>query len=101
MVVAFDIDGTLETSSGPVSTALLRSIQRGGSYVYLVSPSSARPQGFPILANGTQRRDNLLAVKAMHPDEENFIYVSDNGDQAEAEAAGFEYQWPSAFVEVT
>jgi hypothetical protein len=100
MVVAFDIDGTLETSNGPVSTNLLRSIQRGGSYVYLVSPSAARPQGFPILANG-QRRDNLLAVKAMHPDEEEFIYVSDNGDEAEAEAAGFEYQWPSAFVEVT
>lgn len=91
-VYAFDIDGTLETSGGPVKTSMLLSLQRRvhrlGSYVYLVSPSMARPPGFPVVLVGT-RHENLEHIKALHPDEEDFVYVSDNKDHGEAELAGF------------
>jgi hypothetical protein len=96
-VYGFDIDGTLETSAGPVSIERLDALRRDGHYVYLVSPSEARPKGFPIVASGAHRSDNLRQVKAMHPDETEFIYVSDNGDQVAATEAGFTYVWHTGF----
>ncbi|MGH7252652.1 MAG: hypothetical protein ACREIE_02515 [Nitrospiraceae bacterium] len=95
-VYAFDIDGTIETSNGPVTVARIQELRQDGDFVYLVSPSAARPKGLPILASGS-RQDNLRAVKAMHPDEERFVYISDNGDIGDAQAAGFEYIWHSEF----
>lgn len=89
-VYAFDVDGTLETSDGPIWIRQLRMLQGQGHYVYIVSPSMKRPKGFPVVLVGT-RAENLAAVKSMHPDEDRFVYLSDNNDQAEAEAAGFEY----------
>jgi hydroxymethylpyrimidine pyrophosphatase-like HAD family hydrolase len=96
-VFAFDIDGTLETSSGPVTISRLDDLRRAGHYVYLVSPSEARPKGLPIVAGGAHRSDNLRQVKAMHPDEAEFIYVSDNGDMTAAAEAGWEYVWHTGF----
>jgi hypothetical protein len=92
-VFAFDVDGTLASSAGPITDALLIGLQHRGDYVYIVSPSSARPPFFPIVLpnGGGDRVANLQAVKAMHPDEDRFIYVSDNGDIAAAEEAEFEY----------
>jgi hypothetical protein len=94
-VYAFDIDGTLETSAGPIPIAVLEGL-RCDHYVYLVSPSSARPHGFPIVASDS-RVENLRKVKRMHPDETEFIYVSDNGDHSEARLAEFKYVWHSEF----
>jgi hypothetical protein len=92
-VFAFDVDGTLTSSAGPISDAHLIGLQHRGDYVYIVSPSAARPPFFPVVLpnGGGDRAANLEAVKAMHPDEDRFIYVSDNGDTAAAEQAGFEY----------
>jgi len=97
-VFAFDVDGTLASSAGPISDVELIGLQHRGDYVYIVSPSAARPQLFPVVVPGS-RQDNLQAVKAMHPDESRFIYVSDNGDTADAEAAGFEYVWHNEFAQ--
>lgn len=89
-VYAFDVDGTLETSNGPIGIRKLRMLQGQGHYVYIVSPSMARPKDFPVVLVGT-RAENLAMVKSMHPDEDRFVYLSDNNDQPEAAAAGFEY----------
>jgi hypothetical protein len=100
-VFAFDVDGTLASSAGPISDAALIGLQHEGHYVYIVSPSAARPPFFPIVLpdGGGDRAANLKAVKAMHPDEDRFIYVSDNGDTAAAEQAGFEYLPHTEFAE--
>ncbi len=95
-VYAFDVDGTIETSNGPITEARLHELREDGDFVYLVSPSASRPKGLPILASGS-RQDNLRAVRAMHPDEDRFVYVSDNGDVSDAQAAGFEYVWDWEF----
>jgi hypothetical protein len=97
-VYAFDVDGTLETSAGPIAISRLEDLRRAGHYVYLVSPSGARPRGFPVVASGAHRSDNLRIVKVMHPDESEFIYVSDNGDQIAATEAGFAYVWHTGFA---
>jgi hypothetical protein len=97
-VFAFDIDGTLETSAGPIPISVLEGL-KCDHYVYLVSPSAARPKGFPIVLSSSSRVESLRQVKAMHPDTEpdDFIYVSDNGDQREAQLAGFRYVWHNEF----
>ena len=97
-VFAFDVDGTLETSAGPISIAVLQGL-KCDHYVYLVSPSAARPKGFPIVVSSSSRVESLRQVRKMHPDEpdEGFLYISDNGDQREAQLAGFTYIWHNEF----
>jgi hypothetical protein len=97
-VFCFDVDGTLETSDGPIPIAVLAGL-KCDHYVYLVSPSSARPHGFPIVVSQTSRVESLRQVKKMHPDtpDEEFLYISDNGDQREAQLAGFRYVWHNEF----
>lgn len=92
-VYAFDVDGTIETSAGPVTILQLARLLEQGHFVYIVSPSPLRPHGFPVVLphGGGSRQENLRAVQQMHPDEDLFIYVSDNGDIGEAHAAGFVY----------
>lgn len=89
LLVCFDVDGTLETSAGPVTVQRLKDLEAGGVAVVIVSPSSLRPKGFKEKIEGT-RRDNLLAAKSLYPAHVN-LYVSDNGDMGEADAAGFTY----------
>ncbi len=89
VTIAFDVDGTLETSSGPVKVARLRELELHGASVVIVSPSSLRPGGFSERINGG-RADNLRAA-ANHFPADLYLYVSDNGDRADAEAAGFTY----------
>ena len=91
MLVCFDVDGTIETSRGPITVETLRALERAGADVAIVSPSTARPAGFPEFIKGALRRDNLLAAAAAHPRTLLRIYVSDNEDQVEAQAAGFTY----------
>jgi len=100
-VFAFDVDGTLASSAGPISDVELIGLQHRGDYVYIVSPSAARPKLFPVVLphGGGSRQENLRAVRAMHPDEDRFIYVSDNGDLPEANAAEFEYVWHNEFAQ--
>ncbi|MFI4977519.1 MAG: hypothetical protein ACHQC8_02405 [Solirubrobacterales bacterium] len=93
LLVCFDVDGTLETSGGPVTLMMLARLQAMPNlFVTIVSPSAAAPPGFErALPNGGgSRRDNLLAAKFSHP-ADLYLYVSNNGDQAEAIAAGFLY----------
>lgn len=94
VLVAFDVDGTLETSQGPVKVATLDRLMAAGAEVVIVSPSGAYPPNFidrRILPNGGgSRASNLLEAKRVYPSD-LYLYVSDNGDVGEAQLAGFIY----------
>ncbi len=91
VLLCFDVDGTLETSAGPITVARLRELDAiDGCQVVIVSPSGARPQGFAECINGPSRAANLeSAATTYHSD--LLLYISDNNDQAEAQASGFTY----------
>ncbi len=97
ILLAFDVDGTLDSSAGPVRWTKVKAIEfamRPLLAVGIVSPSGARPNDGTkaYLPNGgSVRHDNLLAFAADHPEAMARIYVSNNADFAEAEAAGFAY----------
>jgi len=90
VLICLDVDGTIETSAGPVAVSLLERLRDAGADVVIVSPSSAKPQGFPVVLDGATRGDCLRAAKALFP-ADLCLYVSNNGDQAEAEGAGFSF----------
>ena len=72
---------------------MVRGYQAKGAALVIVSPSAPlvpAAMGIPVRIAGPQRRDNLLAAARDYPADLK-LYVSDNGDLAEAEAAGFIY----------
>lgn len=89
VVMAFDVDGTLETTGGPVTIEMLDRHQRSGAVVVMVSSSALRPPGFPEYIKG-DRTTNLRAAREAHP-ADLYLYISDNEDRGEAEMAGFTY----------
>jgi hypothetical protein len=89
VLIAFDVDGTLETTGGPITLEMLNQLQAAGAFIAIVSPSALRPREFPTFI-GSDRTQNLLAAKKEYPADLS-IYVSDNGDHDEAELAGFIY----------
>jgi hypothetical protein len=90
VTIAFDVDGTLETSAGPVTVDRLEKLRAAGSNIVIVSPSDARPRGFYERIEGPDRQSNLRLAAYDFP-ADLYLYVSDNNDRAEAEAAGFTY----------
>jgi hypothetical protein len=90
VLICFDTDGTLETSNGPVKTDRLRELERQGAKVVIVSPSSARPQGFVCINDLPSRLECLQKASQTFPSEMK-LYVSDNGDMDIAKQAGFIY----------
>lgn len=91
VTLCLDVDGTIETSAGPVTVARLRELdQLEGCTVVIVSPSAARPAGFAERIDGPSRADNLRAAAKDWP-ADLLVYCSDNEDRAEAAAAGFCY----------
>jgi ribonucleotide monophosphatase NagD (HAD superfamily) len=95
-LVASDVDGTLDSSAGPVKVARLRSLEGAGIQVVIVSPSGARPAGFAEEIGG-ERTANLRAAHERFPSA-LCLYVSDNGDREVAKAAGFVYIEASDFA---
>lgn len=96
LVVAADVDGTLDCSMGPVSVDSLRNLDMlDDCTVVIVSPSGKRPQGFAEEVSG-DRLANLLAVRRRFP-ANIYIYVSDNSDNALSAQAGFVHCHPNDF----
>lgn len=100
VLVAFDVDGTLECGQppGPVPLAQLAELTAAGVGVAIVSPSGARPAGapYPEFLDG-DRVVNLRAAAAAFG-VGLWLYVSDNRDQAAAREAGFSYIEAADFV---
>jgi hypothetical protein len=89
VLLAFDVDGTLDSSAGPVPVARLHALQAPDCRVVIVSPSPARPPGFPEYL-GEDRAGNLAAAADGWP-ADLCLYVSDNEDREAARLAGFIY----------
>lgn len=99
ILIAFDCDGTLDFSNGPIPTSRLHEINIPPYIqVVIVSPSqfcSRLP--FPRFVSGDTRLENLLAAAIRYPSILN-MYVSDNaGDDMTARMAGFVYCHPRNF----
>jgi hypothetical protein len=103
ILLAFDIDGTLDTSAGPVAWAKVRALEAVGIWVHLglVSPSGNGPKdGTPVyLAPSEQRVENLLMFARAFPTALWRLYVGDTPDDAAAAvAAGWGYSNPENFA---
>ncbi len=110
ILLAFDVDFTLDTSAGPVVWAKVKTHENPVSLVLgIVSPSGARPKDDTpayLPDNGGSRRANLRAFAEAHQAYAAaaagypviLVYVSDNKDYAEAEAAGFCYVEAAEFA---
>lgn len=104
-VFCFDVDGTLESSNGPVSVDALLKLEEKGHLVVIVSESPHYPRGlgdeplFERIVERGSRAQNLLAVKEKYPGR-NYYYISDNQDQAQALEAGVIFMEPATFVKV-
>jgi hypothetical protein len=97
ILIGFDVDGTLDTSAGPVpwervkALHLFLQLTKAGA-CGIVSPSSAWPREVvPAYLPGPTRADNLRAFAAAYPLALVRLYVSNNDDIGEAAAAGFAY----------
>jgi hypothetical protein len=115
VVIAFDIDGCVETSSGPVKVDRMKKLAGMGCDIWIVSPSGLSPNrrttdptNFPESING-DRLTNLLTIKNQYPPKPDnpiiekefshlFLYVSDNKDYDIAKQAGYSYIEASQFV---
>lgn len=95
ILIAFDIDGTVETGNppGPVQWAKVRELMTFSFiHVAIVSPSPFRPKDdTPSYVGGATRATNLKHFAGEHPKVWLRLYVSDNGDLDQAAEAGFTY----------
>lgn len=96
-LLVFDVDGTLETSGGPVK---LSSLARLTSWGILSSRSRERakeaiPNLEPLfieVCRVDMRTEELLRIKNNYPNFGRYIYVADRDiDRSEALAAGWEF----------
>lgn len=99
VLIAFDCDGTLDTSDGPIPVSRLHELNIP-PYIQIVivsaSPFCARLP-FPRFVSENTRLENLLDASLKYPSLLN-IYVSDNpGDDITARTAGFVYVNPKDF----
>lgn len=94
IVYAFDVDGTLSSSAGPVPLDDLRELVRRGHAVVIVSPSTNCPEEWPRCSDG-ERTANLREARKQYPDAAQYIYVSDNpGDEEVAFGANYKLVRP-------
>lgn len=95
ILICLDVDGTLDSSNGPVRWEALKHLAAGtGAVLRIVSPSNLIPpntDGFRCLHPSGQRHDNLRLARDELPQAALRLYVSDNNDRAAAELAGFAY----------
>jgi hypothetical protein len=102
-VIAFDVDGTLDSSQGPVPVLRLTELRGYGFHIWIVSPSSNRPGGFEEAVTG-ERVANLRQVRIEELSRDPlagtfvYLYVSDNKDYDAARQAGFSYIEAGQFV---
>ena len=99
VLIAFDCDGTLDSSDGPIPVSRLNEINIP-PYIQIVivsaSPFCSRLP-FPRFISENTRLENLLAAAIRYPSTLN-LYISDNtGDDIISEHAGFVYLHPKNF----
>ncbi len=103
ILLCFDVDGTLDSSAGPVPFEVLLALQEAGMPVAVVSPSANWPKAeHPELDFATPdqgRQTNLLRAKEAFPGARVLLYVSDNpNEDTLAQEAGFLRILPPEFA---
>jgi hypothetical protein len=90
VLLAFDVDGTLDSSAGPILVTRLHELAELPEVkIVIVSPSAARPPGFWEIISD-DRTANLRDAAAEFPADLR-LYISDNEDREFARQAGFTY----------
>lgn len=99
ILIAFDCDGTMNSSDGPIPVSILYEIN-SPPYIHVVIVSGSpfcSQLPFPRFVSENTRLENLLAAAIRYPSTLN-IYVSDNtGDDMTAKMAGYIYVHPKDF----
>jgi hypothetical protein len=94
ILIAFDVDGTLSTSAGPVPIETLVALYHPGYIeIAVVSPSTAWPKDL-LKQFDRSYGDRLMGLQLIAQEYKSSmirLYVSDNKDMAIAEAAGYCY----------
>lgn len=90
---AFDCDGCLDRSFGPIPVEMLLNLKAMGHVVVVVSPSvlcaNPRIPGIEYI-NESDRLTNLLEAKRRHPNCQYYYYFTDNpGEELLEEPSGF------------
>jgi len=88
---AFDCDGSLENSNGPIPILFLEKLKALGHIICIVSPSGVCANlPYEYFTSGADRLANLLAAKAAHPNCSFNYYFTDNPtEESLAEPSGF------------
>ena len=99
ILIAFDCDGTVDSSDGPIPVSRLHELNIP-PYIQIVIVSASPfcvQLPFPRFVSENTRLENLLAAAIRYPSTLN-IYVSYNpGDNINAKMAGFSYIHPKDF----
>ena len=92
-LICFDVDGTLEVSTGPVPLERLRQLKRQGAIIYIVGNYGKLAQTTTEFEDGNiagTKAESLRLLAERHPDALRRIYVADTGgDKIAAESVGY------------
>lgn len=99
-LVAFDVDGTLEVSAGPIPLDALNQLRRQGTIVYIVGNYGKLAQTTKEFADGNIGRSKAESLKLLaerHPNTVK-IYVADTSqDETEAKTANWQFIYARDF----
>jgi len=93
IVFAFDRDGTVSTSGGPVPLDVVIELSRKYVVYAVGNPLLSREANIPY-ANGVTKMERLRWIIQMHPDADEYIVVDDIPLLVE----GWTYYSPQEFV---
>jgi len=95
IVFAFDRDGTVDTSSGPISLEIV--IELAKKYIVYAYGNQllSREANIPY-AEGVTKRDRLIWLMNQYPDAEEYIVV----DDVPIDVEGWKYYKPEEFMKV-
>lgn len=99
MIIAFDVDGTLEISTGPVKLDVLRRLKAEGHIIYIVGNYGKLAQTTTEFADGNiggTKAESLRLLAAKHSPELRKTYVTDT---PEDEAATKEAYWKFIYAQ--
>jgi len=98
---AFDVDGTLEVSEGPIKLGVLRNLIAQGHPVYIVGNYGKLSQTTLEFPNGnlfSTKESSLKILSERHPEQTQKIYIGDvETDKTSAESAGWQFVFAKDF----
>ena len=109
LLVAIDIDGTIEAGGGPVTAEMVRRIQEKGAFWGVLSARAVGHAKEAVDAMNLvphfirncrvyQRAEELNALRLEFPDYDRYVYIADTKeDEQETLRAGWEYCTPEEF----